>query len=78
MDEATLGRQARLDGSGPNRRPSVPLELTDRRTVRAKAVVVASGARYRRPDIPNLSEFEGAGGVRPVSGYADRRNTETS
>jgi thioredoxin reductase (NADPH) len=24
-------------------------------------VVVASGARYRRPDIPNLSTFEGAG-----------------
>ena len=29
--------------------------------VRARAVVIASGARYRRPDIPNLAEFEGAG-----------------
>jgi thioredoxin reductase (NADPH) len=29
--------------------------------VRSRAVVVASGARYRRPDLPNLSEFEGKG-----------------
>lgn len=31
------------------------------RRVSARAVVIASGARYRRPDIPNLAEFEGAG-----------------
>jgi thioredoxin reductase (NADPH) len=31
------------------------------RQVKAKSVVIASGARYRRPDIPNLAEFEGAG-----------------
>jgi hypothetical protein len=37
------------------------LELTDSRAVRARAVVVATGARYRRPEIPNLSTFEGAG-----------------
>jgi thioredoxin reductase (NADPH) len=37
------------------------LELTDGRAVRARTVVVASGARYRRPDIPNLATFEGAG-----------------
>ncbi|GLQ51864.1 FAD-dependent oxidoreductase [Dyella flava] len=29
--------------------------------IQAKAVVIASGARYRRPDVPNLSTFEGAG-----------------
>ncbi len=29
--------------------------------VRARAVVVASGARYRRPDIENLETFEGRG-----------------
>src|SRR4029077_18305507 len=29
--------------------------------VRAKTVVIASGVRYRRPDIPNLADFEGAG-----------------
>ncbi|MEA2780060.1 MAG: thioredoxin reductase [Rhodospirillaceae bacterium] len=54
---------ARLDCRGRDRRPDDPLrlELTDRRTVQARTVVVASGARYRRPDIPNLSEFEGAG-----------------
>jgi thioredoxin reductase (NADPH) len=37
------------------------LQLTDGRVVRARAMVVASGARYRRPEIPNLSIFEGAG-----------------
>jgi thioredoxin reductase (NADPH) len=30
-------------------------------TMRARAVVVASGARYRRPDIEHLNEFEGRG-----------------
>jgi thioredoxin reductase (NADPH) len=29
--------------------------------VQARTVVIASGARYRRPDIPRLAEFEGAG-----------------
>ena len=29
--------------------------------MRAKTVVIASGVRYRRPDIPNLADFEGAG-----------------
>jgi thioredoxin reductase (NADPH) len=29
--------------------------------VRARTVVVASGARYRRPPIANLAEFEGSG-----------------
>ncbi len=54
---------ARLDCGGPRRRPGDPLrlELTDGRAVRARTVVVASGARYRRPDIPNLATFEGAG-----------------
>ncbi|PZU07971.1 cyclic nucleotide-binding domain-containing thioredoxin-disulfide reductase [Sphingomonas sp.] len=48
---------AALDCDGPE--PA--LELTDGKRVRAGAVVVASGARYRRPDIPNLATFEGAG-----------------
>src|SRR5438105_13161130 len=30
-------------------------------TVRARAIVVASGARYRRPGVENLSTFEGRG-----------------
>jgi thioredoxin reductase (NADPH) len=44
-------------------RPGDPLrlELTTGGTVRARTVVVASGARYRRPAIPDLAAFEGAG-----------------
>jgi thioredoxin reductase (NADPH) len=30
-------------------------------TVQARTVVIASGARYRRPEIPDLETFEGAG-----------------
>jgi len=37
------------------------LELSGGRRIRAGAVVIASGARYRRPDIANLASFEGAG-----------------
>ena len=37
------------------------LELADGRQVRARAIVVATGALYRRPEIPNLAEFEGRG-----------------
>jgi thioredoxin reductase (NADPH) len=53
---------ARLECGGPARRPGDPLrlQLTDGSSVRARTVVVASGARYRRPDIPNLADFEGA------------------
>jgi thioredoxin reductase (NADPH) len=54
---------ARLHCSGALRRPGDPLrlELTNGRAVQARTVVIASGARYRRPDIPNLETFEGAG-----------------
>jgi thioredoxin reductase (NADPH) len=37
------------------------LELADGRRIRARAVVIATGARYRRPEIPNLAQFEGRG-----------------
>nr|WP_294508734.1 FAD-dependent oxidoreductase [uncultured Rhodopila sp.] len=37
------------------------LDLTTGNHVRARAVVIASGVHYRRPDIPNLPEFEGNG-----------------
>ena len=37
------------------------LELTDGQAVQARTVVIASGARYRRPDIEGLAQFEGAG-----------------
>jgi thioredoxin reductase (NADPH) len=35
------------------------LAVGDDETLQARAIVVASGARYRRLDIPNLSQFEG-------------------
>src|SRR6202789_3092615 len=37
------------------------LHLTDGRRVKASTVVVATGARYRRLGVPNLSDFEGRG-----------------
>ena len=37
------------------------LTLTDGRKLRARSVVVASGARYRRPAVERLGEFEGRG-----------------
>jgi len=37
------------------------LALDGGETVRARSVVVASGARYRRPEIESLSRFEGRG-----------------
>ena len=47
------------ESSGPD--PVHILELADCRRVGARAVVVATGARYRRPEIPNLAQFEGRG-----------------
>jgi thioredoxin reductase (NADPH) len=37
------------------------LRLADGRRLRARAVVVATGARYNRPDVPSLPAFEGRG-----------------
>jgi thioredoxin reductase (NADPH) len=37
------------------------LILADHPPVKARTVVIASGARYRRPSIPNLADFEGRG-----------------
>jgi thioredoxin reductase (NADPH) len=37
------------------------LHLATGAVVRSRAVVIASGVHYRRPDIPDLSVFEGAG-----------------
>ena len=47
------------ESAGPD--PVHMLELADGRKIRARAIVVATGARYRRPDIPNLAQFEGRG-----------------
>lgn len=37
------------------------ITLADGRRIQARTVVVASGARYRRPAVPRLAEFEGRG-----------------
>ncbi|MDN3921262.1 FAD-dependent oxidoreductase [Roseateles violae] len=37
------------------------LELADGRILRARSLIIASGARYRRPAVPRLAEFEGRG-----------------
>jgi thioredoxin reductase (NADPH) len=47
----------RLDCTGPG----LVLELAGDRRLKARTIVVASGARYRRPDIANLAAFEGRG-----------------
>jgi thioredoxin reductase (NADPH) len=48
-----------LDCSRPDGSFGLKLEHGD--VLRARSVVVASGARYRRPEIENLSDFEGRG-----------------
>lgn len=47
-------------GEGRTERP-LRLELEGGEAVRARTAVIASGARYRRPNLPNLADFEGAG-----------------
>ncbi len=37
------------------------VELGDGRSIATRAVVIASGARYRRLALPSLPRFEGAG-----------------
>jgi thioredoxin reductase (NADPH) len=44
------------DGSRP-----IALHLGDGRTVHARTIVIATGARYRRPDCSNLMAMEGRG-----------------
>ena len=52
---------ASLDCEQQERDGTLRLQLTDGRTLRTRTVVIASGARYRRPAVPRLSEFEGHG-----------------
>src|SRR5204863_5904332 len=37
------------------------VQLAERSSVRGRAVIIATGAEYRRPALANLSQFEGAG-----------------
>jgi thioredoxin reductase (NADPH) len=52
---------AALDCTKAGSDGELSLRLTDGRRLRSRTVVIASGARYRRPAVPGLSEFEGRG-----------------
>src|SRR3989449_136263 len=51
----------RLDCGRPQERDPLALELAGARSVRSRTVVVATGARYRRPDCADLQALEGRG-----------------
>jgi len=53
----------RLDCGERERTPGAPFRvaLSNGIAIRARTVVIASGARYRRLDVPNFASFEGAG-----------------
>jgi thioredoxin reductase (NADPH) len=50
-----------LDCSRKEASGHLSVTLEDGRRLRAKTVVIASGAHYRRPNVPRLAEFEGRG-----------------
>jgi len=52
---------ASLDCSESQHGGILGVRLRDGRKLQARTVVIASGARYRRPDVPRLAEFEGRG-----------------
>jgi len=37
------------------------IALDDGKSVKSRTVIIASGAEYRKPDLPNLAQFEGVG-----------------
>ena len=41
--------------------PPYTIELDDGGTARGRTVIIAAGSRYRKLDLPNLAQFEGAG-----------------
>lgn len=52
---------ASLDCRRTEQRDDVVLTLTDGRRLRSRTIVIATGARYRRPEVPGLADFEGRG-----------------
>ena len=52
---------ASLDCSGADSGGELAVRLSDGRRLRSRTVVIASGARYRRPEVPRLADFEGRG-----------------
>jgi thioredoxin reductase (NADPH) len=53
-----VATRIRCDGGGGRGAP-VEITLSEQGFVRARTVVVASGARYRRPEVANMKSFEG-------------------
>ena len=54
---------AAVTGIAPADGPGQPMRLSleEGRSLRARTVVIATGARYRKPAVANLAEFEGRG-----------------
>ncbi|MBQ1765054.1 MAG: FAD-dependent oxidoreductase [Aquincola sp.] len=52
---------AGLDCSRDQAGGELAVRLSDGSRLRARSVVIASGARYRRPEVPRLEQFEGKG-----------------
>jgi thioredoxin reductase (NADPH) len=52
---------AAMDCGRPGQDEEIAVTLSDGRRIRSRTVVIASGARYRRPSVQGLSEFEGRG-----------------
>jgi thioredoxin reductase (NADPH) len=52
---------AELDCARAGPSGELGLTLRDGSRLRSRTVVIASGARYRRPEVPRLAEFEGRG-----------------
>ncbi|MDB4930753.1 MAG: Thioredoxin reductase [Myxococcaceae bacterium] len=57
---ATLHLASEVVAIDCERRP-YRLTLSSGATVQARAVVIATGAEYRKPDLPDLARYEGAG-----------------
>jgi len=68
---------ASLDCSNAGVGGELALALTDGRRLRAKTIVIASGARYRRPDVPGIADFEGRGVSYWVSATEGRMCAQT-
>jgi thioredoxin reductase (NADPH) len=51
----------RLNCDGAEQNDPFLLDLSSGETARARTIVIASGARYRQPDVPDLDHFEGNG-----------------
>ena len=57
---ADVAVPARGDAAGLRRHP-LAFDLDGGTRLAAKTVVIAAGANYRRPDIPDLAKYEGRG-----------------